>query len=142
MLARRIGELRDVRHLLAPDDLRHAEERLVLADATPEVLWEKLLAHAAECEGEYAGAQDSRLVFRLTEALARHPEFATPRALEILRDRLERGVLHVTRLGAELAGSLARLHADCTNLVVEALGHGRGTIARQNPIARCTPTSA
>ena len=86
MLLQNIGELRDARHLLTPDDLRHAEERLALADAEPVVLWEKLIAHAAECEGEDAGGQDRRLVARLTEALARHPEFSTPRTLEILRD--------------------------------------------------------
>jgi len=86
LLERHIGELREVRPLLTPDDLRHAEERLALAGELPETLWEKLLAHAAECDGEYAGAQDSLLVVRLTEALARHPDFATPRALEILRD--------------------------------------------------------
>jgi hypothetical protein len=86
MLERRIGELREMRHLIAPADLRHLEERLALASVEPAVLWERLMAHAADCEGEYAGGQDAMLVERLVEALARHPDFATPRALEILRD--------------------------------------------------------
>ena len=104
MLSRCIGELRDARHLLTPDDLRHAEERLTLAEAEPVVLWEKLMAHAAECEGEDAGGQDRLLVFRLTEALARHPEFSTPRALEILRDETIEDWREIFAI--ELAGAL------------------------------------
>ena len=104
MLERRIGEWRDVRHLLAPDDLRHAEERLALSAEPPGALWEKLLAHAVECDGEDAGAQDRLLVFRLVEALARHPEFAAPRALEILRDESIEDWREIFAI--ELAGAL------------------------------------
>ena len=104
MLTRRIDDLREVRHLLAPDDLRHAEERLVLAGTPPETLWEKLLAHAAECAGRDAGGQDTLLVWRLTEALARHPEFAAPRALGILRDESIEDWREIFAI--ELAGAL------------------------------------
>jgi len=128
LLEKHIGELRDARHLLAPADLCHAEERFALTSLPPEELWEKLLAHAAECEGEYAGAQDDRLVFRLTEALARHPEFATPRALAILHDAAIKDWREIFAI--ELAGELrchealdaliARLRVDADYMVERA----------------------
>ena len=86
LLQRHIGELRDVHHLLTPVDLRHAEERLALASEPPETLWKKLLTHAAECAVSENRTPDRLLVSHLTEALARHPEFAAPRALAILHD--------------------------------------------------------
>lgn len=103
-LERHIGDVRDASHLLTPGDVRHAEDRLALANLPPDVLWKKLLAHAVECDGKHAGGQDSLLVFRLTEALARHPEFAAPRALKILHDESIEDWREI--FASELAGAL------------------------------------
>jgi hypothetical protein len=104
MLSRRIEEVRGVAHLIAPEDLRHAEDRLALAAVPPEALWVLLLVHAEECDGKDGSQHDALLVMRLAEALAWQSESATPRVLEILGDESIEDWREI--FAVELAGAL------------------------------------
>jgi hypothetical protein len=69
------------------DSKRHFEFRLDLASRPLEMLWDDLVQHAASIEGKCYGDFDLAVSERLIEALARHPDFSGPRAVEILRNK-------------------------------------------------------
>jgi hypothetical protein len=77
--------------LLAPDLFPaavrlHLEQRLVLADEPPAVLWDTLMRHGEESAGKYETEFDQRVAARLVEALSRHPEAVVDRAVAALDD--------------------------------------------------------
>jgi hypothetical protein len=83
------------------DIVPHLEARLELATKPPEQLWQSLIENSNDAEDDDESDEeeeedeydygwddvDEELAERLIEALARHPEFAGPRVLEILSGR-------------------------------------------------------
>ncbi len=83
LLTSRLDDLLAIPDL--PEHVRnHLMARLSLLETPPQELWE-LLEGQAQISDEHE-SDDEMPILRLTEGLARHPEFAAPKAMAVVQD--------------------------------------------------------
>ena len=97
----------------------HLDHRLALAEESPDALWNRLLAKAAELEGKQLIEADALAAERVIEALARHPEAAADRAVGMLRDPAVRDWREV--IVTDLVGEMRLKRADAVEALIDKL---------------------
>jgi len=104
---------------LPPDVNEHLDQRLALAEESPDALWDKLMAQAAEMEGKDLTEEAALSAERVIEALARHPDAVADRSVEMLRDPSVHDWREVVL--ADLVGEMRPNRADAIDALIEKL---------------------